>query len=181
MTIRIVAAVSQDGVIAINNKIPWLGKYPEDLKRFKKKTIGSVIIMGRKTFKSIGKKLEYRINVVITRHPELIVQQIENAFTFPISKMFIFNSLEKAIEFSREQYPTREINIIGGAQLYQSGIQYADVVDITVVPENYIDRKFSEYALYFPFREMSKYKWDIRYYDCSRDTRLKIIKYYRRR
>jgi dihydrofolate reductase len=93
--------------------------------------------MGRKTFKSIGKKLEYRINVVITRHPELIVQQIENAFTFPISKMFTFNSLEKAIEFSREQYPTREINIIGGAQLYhlEKCQSINGILDITIVLE----------------------------------------------
>jgi len=54
--IKMIAAVSQNGIIGIDNDIPWLGKYPEDLKRFRKLTSGGSIIMGSNTWKSLGEK-----------------------------------------------------------------------------------------------------------------------------
>lgn len=63
----LLAAVASNGVIGCDNKMPW--HLPEDLKHFKQLTLGHIVIMGRKTYESIGKSLPERINIVITRQP----------------------------------------------------------------------------------------------------------------
>ena len=65
--IKIIVAMSNNHVIGINNRLPW--HITEDLKRFKKLTSGHSIIMGRKTFESIGKLLPNRVNIILTKNP----------------------------------------------------------------------------------------------------------------
>jgi|688.fasta_scaffold415025_2 dihydrofolate reductase len=122
--INIIAAVSKNNVIGINNSIPW--KIKEDMQMFKKLTTNNTIIMGRKTFESIGKPLPNRNNIVITS------KKIDNITTF--------NSLKEAIENT-----SGEIFLIGGSKIYEEGMNYADKLYITLV------NKSINGDTYFPF------------------------------
>lgn len=106
----IIAALAAMHVIGVNNTLPW--KISNDLKRFKALTSGNPIIMGRKTFDSVGgKPLPNRPNIVISRSiPECIPENVS-----------YFTSLECAIEFART-FNTQEIFIIGGQQIYQQAL-----------------------------------------------------------
>lgn len=127
--ITMISAVSQNGVIGKDNKIPW--HYPEDFKFFKKSTLNSIIIMGRKTFESIGNKpLPKRRNIVIT--------------SSKIPDVETFASLKNAIA----TVPLNELGwLIGGASIYQEGMNYADAIILTLVPD-IID---TNNAVMFPF------------------------------
>jgi dihydrofolate reductase len=118
--IGIIAAVSSNGVIGVDNHLPF--NYPEDLKHFKKMTRNSVVIMGRKTFESIGKPLLNRENVIIS----------SKQLSIPNTKCF--NSIKNALD----QYLNKNIWFIGGASIYQEGLLYADEIHLTVTPD-YID------------------------------------------
>lgn len=121
--IGIIAAVSQNGVIGINNNIPW--NYAEDMKHFKKMTTGSIVIMGRNTYTSIGKPLPNRENIVITSQ-HLNVNGIK---CLPSISAF----------FEREKTILREkaldIWFIGGARIYDEAMQYADNIHLTITPD----------------------------------------------
>ena len=84
MRASIIAAMAKNGVIGKENTLPW--KLPADLKRFKKITIGHTVVMGRKTYESIGGTLKKRINIVLTRQPDyqapgcLVIHAIEEVF-----------------------------------------------------------------------------------------------------
>lgn len=123
--VKIIVAISKNRVIGGDNKLLW--NYPEDLKRFKKLTTGSVIIMGRKTFESIGRLLPNRKNVIITRKLDYSIEGAE-----------VYNSLEEAIDM----YPN--CFIIGGGEIYKQSIQYADKIYLTLIKEEY------EGDTYFP-------------------------------
>lgn len=110
-----IVAVSPDRVIGVSNKIPW--HYSADLKRFKTVTTGHTVIMGRRTFESIGKALPNRRNIVITRAK--------------IPGVECFESLEVAISTVQG-----DAWIIGGAQLYAEGMRLADRIDVTYVPDH---------------------------------------------
>jgi dihydrofolate reductase len=117
---KIISAVSQNNVIGKDNKLPW--NYPEDLKHFKETTLNSTIIMGRKTFESIGKPLPKRNNVVISK---------SNIY---ISGVTIFSSLDTAINTLNKSYPTF---CIGGASIYEEALKLNCVEEIilTMIPE----------------------------------------------
>jgi dihydrofolate reductase len=117
--INLIVATSKNGTIGKNNKIPW--DIPDDLRYFKKKTLGSSIIMGRKTFESIGKPLPKRENIVITSN--------EN---YRKKGVIVVNSLEKAIKKANH---LNEIFIIGGQKVYE------EALNLKVV-EKYIKPKF---------------------------------------
>ena len=120
-------------VIGVNGALPW--HYPADLRRFKERTVGATIIMGRLTWESIGcKKLPKRHNVVITS------TQLPHVETFL--------SIDKAL-----LHCDGPVWFIGGAMLYESALPYCDLVDITHVP----DQILSESAFYFP--ELSPAEW----------------------
>jgi dihydrofolate reductase len=104
--INLIVATSKNGTIGKNNKIPW--DIPDDLRYFKKKTLGSSIIMGRKTFESIGKPLPKRENIVITSN--------EN---YRKKGVIVVNSLEKAIKKANH---LNEIFIIGGQKVYEEAL-----------------------------------------------------------
>lgn len=115
--ISIIVAMSQNSVIGINNQLPW--HISEDLKNFKKTTLNHCVIMGRKTYDSIGKPLNNRRNIVISRDSSLKIDGVE-----------VVNSLEKAISMVKEAL---EIFIIGGEQIYSMALSLATHLYITKV------------------------------------------------
>tara|TARA_B100000475_G_C14943722_1_gene292767 strand:+ start:66 stop:530 length:465 start_codon:yes stop_codon:yes gene_type:complete len=122
----ILVAVSPEGIIGKDNTIPW--HYSADLKRFKRLTTGNTIIMGRKTWESLPKKpLPNRRNIVITR------SSIEN--------IECFKSIDDALQTCEG-----DVWFIGGAGIYQEAMQKADIIDMTLVPDNVTGEK----CIYFP-------------------------------
>jgi dihydrofolate reductase len=114
--IILVAAIAEDNAIGLNNDLLW--KLPEDLAHFKRLTIGKTIVMGRKTFESVGRPLKNRKNVVITRNSGWSHEGVE-----------VYSSLKEALESIEEQ----EIMIVGGAEIYKQSIAHAHRLEITLV------------------------------------------------
>lgn len=120
MSITLIAAVADNGCIGKNGGLPWY--LPEDLKRFKRLTVGKVVVMGRKTWESLPEKvrpLPERTNVVITR-------QTEYALPAPVEK---FASLEAALTAHRDD----EVMVMGGADIYQQAFPSATNLELTCV------------------------------------------------
>lgn len=117
--ISAIAAASENHVIGGNNELLW--HLPEDFKYFKKVTLGHPVIMGRKTYESMGKPLPKRENIVITSR--------EN-YQAPGCK--VFQSLEKAIDYAR-QIEQEEIFIIGGGEIYRQSLPLLDKIYLTRV------------------------------------------------
>lgn len=133
MGISMIAAVSENGVIGKDQGMPWslLG----DLAYFRIKTLGSIVIMGRKTYESIGGTLSGRFNIIVSRTMDLN--------SIRASEGVVVRSVEEAFDFittARETYgdtqPVGRINdifIIGGEEIYKKGIELADTLYITRV------------------------------------------------
>jgi len=117
MIISIIAAVAENNVIGINNKLPW--KLPEDLKHFKKLTTGHTVIMGQKTFESIGKSLPGRTNIILS---------FDENFKYP--ECITATSIEEALRIASSRNET-EVFIIGGSSVYKQTIEIADKLYIT--------------------------------------------------
>lgn len=115
--LSVIVAIAKEGVIGVDNTLPW--HLPEDLKRFRALTMGHHIIMGRKTYDSLGRLLPGRTTVIVTRNRDY---QIEGAL--------IANSLEQAIALCHND---DEVFLIGGAELYQAGLGLADKLYITEI------------------------------------------------
>lgn len=116
-SLSLIVAVAQNHVIGVNNTLPW--HLPEDLKRFRALTMGHHIIMGRKTYESLGRLLPGRTTVVVTRNEHY---QLDGAL--------IAHSLEAAIGLCEHD---DEVFVIGGAELYQDGLKLADKLYMTEV------------------------------------------------
>ncbi len=126
MIISIIAAVAENGVIGNRGEIPWY--LPSDFAFFKKTTMGKPIIMGRKTFQSIGKVLPGRANIVISQNKDFAAKKIDD--------IILVNSLEQAIKKAKiiaQKNEQNEIMIIGGAQIYQQAMKYANRLYISHV------------------------------------------------
>ncbi len=123
MRLALIAAMASNRVIGRNNQLPWY--LPGDLKYFKQITMGKPLIMGRKTFESIGKPLPGRANIIVTRNPE-----------FQFSGVTIVGSLEQAIEHAEAVAlidGVDEAMVIGGAELYALALPEADRLYLTQV------------------------------------------------
>lgn len=119
--ISIIVATAENGVIGKDNQLLW--KLSADLKQFRILTTGHSIIMGRKTFDSIGRALPNRTNIVISRQKDLTLPE----------GVFKVNSLEKAIEFAKSQAGNEEIFIIGGGNIYEQALTLTDKIYLTEV------------------------------------------------
>jgi len=148
---KAIAAMSLNRVIGAGNKIPW--HLPEDFKWFKKMTIGNVVVMGRRTFESLGEPLPNRQNMILTRHPRRLIRNmpeifgqyhewrsgkfLKRAFQFRFSKLgekqeteiYIFNSLGK---LNPDEFPN-DIFICGGEQIYEEALPQCSDLYLTVV------------------------------------------------
>src|SRR6185369_470894 len=151
---KAIAAMSENRVIGVGGKIPW--HIPEDFKWFKKMTTGNVVVMGRKTFESIGKPLPNRKSLVLTRHPQRLIgahpelfgdyhewrggKHLQRAYQIHFTKLdgnpaddiFIFNSLDK---LNPDDFPT-DIFICGGAQIYGQALSRCSDLYLTRVKRN---------------------------------------------
>ena len=122
----ILVAVSPEGIIGKNNSIPW--HYSADLKRFKRLTTGNTVIMGRKTWESLPiKPLPNRRNIVITRSS--------------IEEIDCFQSIDDALQTCEG-----DVWFIGGAGIYEEAMKKADLIDMTLVPDNITGKN----CIYFP-------------------------------
>jgi dihydrofolate reductase len=122
--ISVIVAVADNGVIGRNNALPW--HLPEDLRYFKRVTMGKPIVMGRKTFESIGRPLPGRTNIVISRDPGFAAAGVE-----------VVASLDAALQLAEEPAAglagEREVVVIGGAEIYGLAIPRADRLYVTEV------------------------------------------------
>lgn len=142
MKLALIAAMAQNRVVGVDNKLPW--HLPEDLKYFKRITTGKAVIMGRKTYESIGRPLPNRTNIVITRSAEFSAPGIE-----------VVNSLDAAIELAENVSlinAVDEVMVIGGAQIYEAALPQADRLYLTHVHANV------EGDAYFPDVDMGRWK-----------------------
>ena len=117
MQILIISAIAKNRVIGKNNDLPW--HYPEDFKRFKTLTSGHAVVMGRKTYESLGRPLPKRINIVLSRNKDLKIEGCQTA-----------QSLEQAKEICK-QNNEQQMWIIGGSTVYKEGLKIADTLELT--------------------------------------------------
>lgn len=123
MKLALIVACAENRVIGRNNELPW--HLPQDLQYFKRVTMGKPIIMGRKTFESIGRPLPGRANIVVTRNPDYQAEGIEVVYN-------LSEALSRAAELTAAAN-VDEAMLIGGAELYRQGIGMADRLYLTEV------------------------------------------------
>lgn len=119
-TIALIVAVADNGVIGRNGQLPW--QLPLDLKHFKQLSLGHPILMGRRTFESIGRPLPGRTNVVVTRQPDWSAPGCE-----------VVHSLAQGLEVAATKPSGELICVIGGGEIYQAALPAADIVYLTEV------------------------------------------------
>lgn len=122
-TVTLVAAVAENGVIGRNGGLPW--RLSSDLRRFKRDTMGKPIVMGRKTFESIGKALPGRANIVVTRDSGWRAENV-----------LVADSLEAALKLAEDEVRksgAAEICIIGGGEIFAEAMPLADRIRLTHV------------------------------------------------
>jgi len=142
VTVSIIAAIAENNVIGRDNALPW--RLPADLKHFKALTTGHTIIMGRKTWESLGRPLPNRVSIVVTRNPE-----------FEAPGATVVSSLEMALEYCREE---EEVFLIGGEAIFRQGLEIADRIYLTQVHATI------EGDVFFPEGWMSR--WQLTSEDC---------------
>lgn len=127
--------MSSNRVIGVNNTLPW--HLSEDLKHFKSLTTGHTIIMGRKTYESIGRPLPNRRNIVISRKSNTSYEGVE-----------VVHSLEDAFSISTND---KEVFVIGGSNIYEQALSFVDQLYITEIKKSFIGDAF--------FPEINKQIW----------------------
>jgi len=135
--ITIIAAASENNVLGKNNSLIW--QIPADLIRFKKLTTGHAIIMGRKTFESMGRALPNRRNIIVTRNKNYQAENIE-----------ICHSIKEALYLVRND---SQPFIIGGGEIYSQSMDLADVIELTRVHSQFDGDTF--------FPQISDNKWKL--------------------
>lgn len=152
---KAIAAMSLNRVIGRDGRIPW--HLPEDFRWFRRTTMGSFVIMGRKTFEHLGRPLSNRTNIVLTRTPRKLVKEETNAALFGgatvggwvprIGKMayqlgfermdtrdvWLVASLPRLLAALHRKQPKREVFVIGGAQIYEQLLSHCTDLYLSVV------------------------------------------------
>ena len=140
MKFSLIVAVSDDNVIGQKNSLPW--HLPADLKFFKQHTMGKPVLMGRKTFESLGKPLPGRLNLVLTGSPDFRVPE----------GVLMYHDLDAAMK-RLEQEQVEEVFIIGGGKIFESCLPFLDRMYITRV-----HGKFPEGDVFFPSIDHAHWK-----------------------
>lgn len=117
--ITLIAACSSNKVIGKNNTLIW--KVPGDLKRFKELTSGHTVLMGRKTFDSIGKALPNRRNVILSRNPDL---KVDNCL--------VYSDIKEVIALYKN-----DLFVIGGEEIYKQTLRYASFIELTLIDKEF--------------------------------------------
>lgn len=139
MKIALILAMSENLVIGTNGKLPW--HIPEDLKRFKALTLGHPIIMGRKTFESIGKPLPKRLNIILSREPDLKIEGTTVCSGIPQALEICRNLGRRSLEDldqGKKHGETSEIDastvfIVGGGDIFKQSVKLCDEIFLTLV------------------------------------------------
>jgi dihydrofolate reductase len=139
MITSIVVAISQNHAIGKDNKLLWY--LPNDLKHFKTITSGHTVIMGRKTYDSVGKPLPNRRNIIITRQ-NITIEGCE-----------VVNSIDAALALCRDE---AEVFIVGGAEIYKQAMQLTDLIYLTIVHKEF------DGDSYFPEIKATEWKETLR-------------------
>jgi len=134
MTITAVVAISENHVIGKDNKLLWY--LPNDLKHFKEITTGHTVIMGRKTFDSVGKPLPRRRNIIVTRQ------------AINIEGCEVVHSIEAALAVCADE---QEVFIVGGAEIYKQSMHLTDRIYLTIIHKEFEGDSF--------FPELNKAEW----------------------
>lgn len=147
MILSAIVAIAENNVIGMDGGLPWY--LPADLKYFKKKTLGNPVIMGRKSYESIGRPLPKRTNIVISRDPYYIS-----------SNVLVAHSIEEALDITKD-LDSEEVFIIGGAQIYSASLALCDRLYITEVHAKISGDTF--------FPEWNKEEWHLVF--CERHSK----------
>ena len=145
MSIKIISALSSNFVIGNDGKIPWFIK--GELKRFKDLTLNHNVVMGRKTYDSIGKILEQRNNIIISKNSSLTIKDAK-----------VVSSFEDALTVCDT---SKDIFIIGGSKIYEIALSYSEYLILTIIHKKFKGDTF------FPKYDLSRWKLvnEIRNYD----------------
>lgn len=135
MITSIIVAISENHVIGKDNKLLW--HLPKDLKHFKEITTGHTVIMGRKTYDSVGKPLPKRRNIIVTRQ------------TVTIEGCETVNSIEAALALCKDE---SEVFIVGGAEIYKQALKLTDRIYLTIIYKNFDGDSF------FPEIDLNEWK-----------------------
>jgi len=141
VTLSHIVAAAKNGVIGREGGLPW--HIPEDLKFFKEKTLGHAVIMGRKTYESVGKPLSKRLNVIVTRQPD-----------YSPKGTIVFVSLQEAISHCKKEVATwgEEIFIAGGGEIFKQSMDMVDKVYLTQIHQEIPG------DTYYPQLQMNKFE-----------------------
>ena len=161
MKITLVAAIASNNVIGKENSLPW--NIPEDLKRFKQMTSGHTILMGRKTFDSIGRPLPNRQNIVMTKNENFEQEGIK-----------VINDFDEALELIKES--NEDVFVIGGSKIYELFEPVANSLAITRILKDF------EGDAFFP--DINWNLWQIEkeenFFDEKSNIECKLIEYSRK-
>ena len=119
MTIRIVVAMAEDRTIGHAGAIPW--RIPGDMKRLRRMTTGHILVMGRRTYESIGHALPDRVNIVVSRDASYVLPDAT-----------VVHSVDEALVESA-RYPEKDVFVFGGGEIYRQMLDRADRIDLTFV------------------------------------------------
>lgn len=166
--IKIIAAIGLDrsmGLRGKKSKLPWKkGEFKGDLERFRNETNEQVVIMGRRTWDSLGRKvLPNRVSCVVSKS---------------LSKTNIpgfFGDLESAIDWAQKNHSDRDIYIIGGENLFRDGQRFAQEIDLTILPYKGYEHYDVSSLIYFP--SVSKNFKKYRSFTHPNNPELRILKY----
>lgn len=128
MTLSHIVAVSKNDVIGVNNDLPW--DIPEDMKFFRDKTKGKALIMGRKTFESVGHPLPNRLSIIVTRQKDYKVDS---------PQAVVVPDIKSAIEYAGTQVSKYgdEVFIIGGGEIFKETMDIVDVIYLTRIHKDF--------------------------------------------
>lgn len=139
MKLNIIAAIANNNVIGNENRLIW--HLPADLKHFKDVTMGHTMIMGRKTYESIGQPLKGRKTIIVTTQED-----------YTAKGSHVVNSIEQALKMAKDE---KEVFIVGGAQIYEQ------LIDNRLVKKIYLTRIFASFDGDSFFPEIDPEKWEL--------------------
>jgi len=132
--ISMIAVTNEKRAIGFENKLLW--DIPDDLRHFRDITFGHTVVMGSKTFESLGRALPNRTNIVIAKEKD-----------YEASGCIVVNSIEDALEMAKKEEKNDEIFIIGGGSIYQQFLPYAEKLYLTIVEDDpKADTFFPDYS-----------------------------------
>ena len=142
MPIHLIACIDMSNGIGSNGEL--LCKLEADMKHFKEKTTGNIVVMGRKTYESIGHPLSHRTNIILSRD-----QKYD-----PHPSVYVYESVEQVLhEYHNYGESQPDVYVIGGAKLYEEFLPHADYIHLTIV-----DYRFPEADVFFPRFSIDEFK-----------------------